>query len=209
MAPTLNLLALAVPLFSSLILIEYCVSKKRNKSVHNFAEPIANLNVGIAERVTDLITTGAFYFVFKWIYTRFALFDIQPSAGTWILIFLITDFIWYWYHRFGHKVNIFWSVHVVHHQSDDFNYTVSTRITIFQAIARGIFWSILPLLGFPPDMIAIFLIIHGVYPFFTHTQLIGKLGWIEYIFVTPSHHRVHHSSNPKYLDKNYGDILII
>ncbi|MDP1972822.1 sterol desaturase family protein [Sediminibacterium sp.] len=163
----------------------------------------------MAERVTDLITTGAFYFFFKFIYSNFAIFDIKPSVENWILIFLITDFVWYWYHRFGHKVNIFWSVHVVHHQSDDFNYTVSTRITIFQAIARCIFWSVLPLLGFPPDMIAIFLIIHGVYPFFTHTQLIGKLGWIEYIFVTPSHHRVHHSSNPIYLDKNYGDILII
>ncbi len=98
---------------------------------------------------------------------------------------------------------------MVHHQSDDFNYTVSTRITIFQAVARGLFWSVLPLLGFPPDMIAVFLIIHGVYPFFTHTQLVGKLGWLEYVFVTPSHHRVHHSSNPEYLDKNYGDILII
>lgn len=205
----INFLALAVPFFIGFILLEYYVSCKRKKRVHQFEESIANLNVGIAERVTDLLTTGAFYFVFSWIYSHYAIFDIRPSFITWVLIFLVTDFVWYWYHRFGHKVNLFWSVHVVHHQSDDFNYTVSTRITIFQAIARGLFWSVLPLLGFPPDMIAIFLIIHGVYPFFTHTQLVGKLGWLEYVFVTPSHHRVHHSSNPEYLDKNYGDILII
>jgi alkylglycerol monooxygenase len=205
----INLLALAVPFFIGFILLEYHISQKRKRKLHQFEESIANLNVGIAERVTDLLTTGTFYFVFSWIYAHYAIFDIRPTFISWVLIFLITDFVWYWYHRFGHKVNLFWSVHVVHHQSDDFNYTVSTRITIFQAIARGLFWSILPLLGFPPDMIAIFLIIHGVYPFFTHTQLVGKLGWLEYIFVTPSHHRVHHSSNPEYLDKNYGDILII
>ncbi len=205
----INLLALAVPLFIGFILLEYYISNKRKIKLHQFEESIANLNVGIAERVTDLLTTGAFYFVFSWIYSHYAIFDIRPTFITWVLIFLVTDFVWYWYHRFGHKVNLFWSVHVVHHQSDDFNYTVSTRITIFQAVARGLFWSILPLLGFPPDMIAIFLIIHGVYPFFTHTQLVGKLGWLEYVFVTPSHHRVHHSSNPEYLDKNYGDILII
>ncbi len=205
----INLLALAVPFFIGFILLEYHISQKRKRKLHKFEESIANLNVGIAERVTDLLTTGAFYFVFSWIYEHYAMFDIRPSFISWVLIFLITDFVWYWYHRFGHKVNVFWSVHVVHHQSDDFNYTVSTRITIFQAVARGLFWSVLPLLGFLPDMIAIFLIIHGVYPFFTHTQLVGKLGWLEYVFVTPSHHRVHHSSNPEYLDKNYGDILII
>jgi hypothetical protein len=98
---------------------------------------------------------------------------------------------------------------VVHHQSDDFNFTTSARITVFQAIARALFWSILPIIGFPPTMITIFLLIHGSYPFFTHTQLVGKLGWLEKFLVTPSHHRVHHSSNDSYLDKNYGDILII
>jgi len=100
-------------------------------------------------------------------------------------------------------------MHVLHHQSDDYNFTTSARITVLQATARCIFWAALPLIGFPPAMITILLLIHGTYPFFTHTQLVGKLGWIEYIFVTPSHHRVHHSSNEQYLDKNYGDVLII
>lgn len=205
-----NYLAFAVPLFTGLMLLEYYVGVKRKKEhLFSFDEAVANINVGIAERLTDLFTTGLFYYFFAWIYQNFALFEVKPNAITWVLLFLLTDLMWYWYHRFGHEVNLFWSVHVVHHQSDDFNYTVSARITVFQSAARCLFWAVLPLFGFPPEMITTLLLIHGAYPFFTHTQLIGKLGWVEYLFVTPSHHRVHHSSNPQYLDKNYGDVLII
>ena len=206
----LNYLAFAVPLFTGLMLLEYYAGVKQKKQHYfSFDEAVANVNVGIAERLTDLFTTGLFYYFFAWIYQNFALFDVKPNAITWVLLFLLTDFMWYWYHRFGHEVNLFWSVHVVHHQSDDFNYTVSARITVFQSAARCLFWAVLPLFGFPPEMITTLLLIHGAYPFFTHTQLIGKLGWVEYLFVTPSHHRVHHSSNPQYLDKNYGDVLIV
>jgi len=205
----LNYIALAVPFFIFFILLEYIISKKKSKELFHFNEAIANLNVGIGERLSDMLTTGAFFYVFSWVHTHFALFKIPSSAFTWVALFLLTDLVWYWYHRFGHEVNIFWSAHVVHHQSEDYNFTVSARITIFQAIARGLFWSVLPLIGFDPKMITILLLIHGAYPFFTHTQLIGKLGWLERIFVTPSHHRVHHSSNIAYLDKNYGDVLII
>jgi alkylglycerol monooxygenase len=205
----LNFFAFAVPLFLFFMLLEYFVSRKKKLSTHNLEESVANLNVGIAERLTDLLTTGAFFFVFTWVHDHFAIFNIKATPLTWLLLFICTDLAWYWYHRYGHEVNLFWSAHVVHHQSNDFNFTVSARITVFQAVVRGIFWSVLPLIGFPPQMIAIFLLIHGMYPFFTHTELIGKLGWLEYIIVTPSHHRVHHSSNPEYLDKNYGDMLII
>lgn len=206
----LNYLALAVPFFCSLMLLEYYLSVKKEKRENfQFHEVVANLNVGIAERLSDLFTTGLFYFFFAWLYREFAIFDIKPTAITWVLLFLFTDLLWYWYHRFGHEVNIFWGVHVVHHQSDDFNFTVAARITVLQAAARSMFWAFLPILGFPPEMITLLLMIHGTYPFFTHTQLVGKLGWLEYFLVTPSHHRVHHSSNPEYLDKNYGDVLII
>lgn len=206
----LNYLAFAVPLFTGFMMLEYYLSsKKERKANFHIGEAIANINVGIAERLSDLFTTGLFYFFFTWLQKNFALFDIQPDITTWIVLFLATDFMWYWYHRFGHEINLFWAVHVVHHQSDDYNFTVSARITVFQAIARCLFWSVLPLIGFSAEMITMFLLIHGTYPFFTHTQLVGKLGWLEYFLVTPSHHRVHHSSNPQYLDKNYGDVLII
>ncbi|MBN9298500.1 MAG: sterol desaturase family protein [Filimonas sp.] len=206
---SINIIGFAVPFFLFFIGLEYWYAKRKGLSYYQFAESIANLNVGIAERLTDVFATGLFFYFFKFIYEHFALFSITARWYTWVILFLLTDFVWYWYHRFAHEINLFWAVHVVHHQSEDFNYTVSARITIFQAIVRSLFWSVLPLIGFPPEMITCFLLIHGLYPFFIHTQTIGKLGWLEYILVTPSHHRVHHSSNPEYLDKNYGDVLII
>ncbi|HSD07584.1 sterol desaturase family protein [Flavobacterium sp.] len=205
----LNYIAFAVPFFAAFMLLEYYISVRKNKKVHHFNESIANLNVGIAERIADLLTSGTFFFVFSWLHANFSIFSIESTATTWILLFLATDLLWYWYHRFGHTINILWASHIVHHQSDDFNYTAAARITVFQAFARGLFWCVLPIIGFKPEMITVLLLVHGTYPFFTHTQLVGKLGWLEYIIVTPSHHRVHHSSNPEYLDKNFGDMLII
>ncbi len=204
----LNPMAFAVPLFLIFIGIEYRAARRKKKA-HRFNESIANLNVGIAERITDLLTTGAFFSVYSWLNQHAALFTIQASIVNWVVLFLATDLVWYWYHRFGHEVNLLWSAHVVHHQSEDFNYTTSVRITFFQAVFRGLFWAILPVLGFPAHMITALLLVHGAYPFFTHTETIGRLGWLEYFLVTPSHHRVHHSANPQYLDKNYGDVLIV
>lgn len=143
----LNFIALAIPLFIGLMLLEYWVSIKQKKQLFQFNEAIANINVGIGERLSDVLTTGAFFYVFTWIHQHFALFSIPSTIFTWVFLFLLTDLLWYWYHRFGHEVNIFWSAHVVHHQSEDYNFTVSARITVFQAIARGIFWSFLPLIG--------------------------------------------------------------
>ncbi len=205
----LNYIALAVPFFLFFMGLEYYYSKRKGKNFFQYAESVANLNVGIAERLLDIFTTGIFFFFFVYVYENFALFNIKAGVLTWILLFLATDLVWYWYHRLAHEINAFWAVHVVHHQSEDFNYTVSARITVFQAVVRCLFWSVLPLLGFPPAMIAIFLLVHGLYPFFIHTQALGKWGWFEKILVTPTHHGIHHASNPEYLDKNYGDVLII
>lgn len=205
----LNIMAFAVPFFFFFILLEYYISKKKGKSLHSFSITMANLNVGIAERLIDAFTAGGFYFFYVYLHDNFAIFDIKPSILLWIVLLLATDFVWYWYHRFGHEINLFWGFHVVHHSSEEFNYSAAARITVFQAVVRTLFWSILPIIGFPPHMISVLLIIHGIYPFFTHTQLIGRLGILEYIFVTPTHHGVHHASNEVYLDKNYGDMFII
>ncbi|MEI9910133.1 MAG: sterol desaturase family protein [Bacteroidota bacterium] len=205
----LNYLALAVPLFLSFIALEYYYSKRKRKNFFQYAESVANLNVGIAERLLDVFTTGLFFFVFDYLHKHFAIFDIKASVFTWFLLFLLTDLVWYWYHRLAHEINAFWAVHVVHHQSEDFNYTVSARITVFQSVVRCMFWSVLPLIGFPAVMVSSLLLVHGLYPFFIHTQALGKWGWFEKFLVTPTHHGIHHASNPEYLDKNYGDVLII
>src|SRR5215217_5323196 len=187
-----NYIALAIPFFLTFMLLEYYFARRRGKKYYNLHNTIANVSVGIGDRVADVLVSGSFYFVYDHLQQRFGVFKIEPNALIWITLFLVTDFIWYWYHRLAHEMNIFWAVHVVHHQSEDFNYTVSARITVFQSFVRAAFWTVLPLLGFPAYMITIMLLMHGLYPFFLHTRLIGKLGWLEYILVTPSHHRVHH-----------------
>jgi alkylglycerol monooxygenase len=204
-----NYLAFAVPLFIGLMILEFFIAKRRGKNIFNFTNSIANVNVGIAERLLDTLITGLFFFVYDYLNKHFGIFQIESSVLMWVALLICTDFTWYWYHRLAHEINLFWAAHIVHHQSEDFNYTVSARITVFQAIVRTGFWAVLPILGFPAEMITSVLLVHGLYPFFIHTRLVGNLGLLEYIFVTPSHHRVHHASNPEYLDKNYGDVLII
>jgi sterol desaturase/sphingolipid hydroxylase (fatty acid hydroxylase superfamily) len=204
-----NLIALAIPFFLLFIALEYLAARRKRLSHFHLQDTVANLSIGIAERLLDVYTTVLFYSLYDHLQKNYGLFHIRPSLLLWILLLLCTDGLWYWYHRLAHEINIFWAVHVVHHQSEDFNYTVSARITVFQAVVRTGFWAVLPLLGFPAPMIVSMLLIHGLYPFFIHTKLVGKLGILEYIFVTPSHHRVHHASNERYLDKNYGDMFII
>jgi sterol desaturase/sphingolipid hydroxylase (fatty acid hydroxylase superfamily) len=167
------------------------------------------MSIGLAERLLNLFLVASFYSIFQYLYEHHAIWNIPNTPWVWIVLILTTDLIWYWYHRLGHEINLFWAAHIVHHQSEEFNYTVSARITVLQAIVRNLFWSILPLAGFHPAMVMITLLIHGAYSFFTHTQLIGRLGWLEYILITPSHHRVHHASNDKYLNKNYGDLFVV
>lgn len=204
----LNWLAYSIPLFLGLMGLEYWVAHRQGKAYFQFNETVANLSVGIAERLFDVFVAGLTYLYYDYLHRHFALFNIRATIWSWLLLLIATDFVWYWYHRLGHEVNLFWAAHVVHHQSEDFNYTVSARITVFQALVRTGFWSILPLLGFPAGMITSILLVHGLYPFFLHTRTIGRLGWLEYVLVTPSHHRVHHAADLAYLDKNYGDVFI-
>lgn len=205
----LNYLAFAIPGFFLFLGLEYAVALKKDRSaLFNLDNSIANLSIGIAERLLNLFISGSFYGLFYWVYENFALFTIPNTWWVWVLLILLTDLVWYWYHRLGHEINILWAAHIVHHQSEDFNYTVSARITVFQAFIRNIFWCILPLLGFHPALVITILVIHGAYSFFTHTQLIGKLGWLEHILITPSLHGVHHAANEQYLNKNYGDLFV-
>lgn len=205
----LNYLALAIPLFTLLMLLEFLAAGSKRKKIFQFPRSMANINVGIAERLLDTFITGSVFFLYDFLHRNYAFFEIKASLVGWITLLICTDFVWYWYHRLAHRINIFWAAHIVHHQSEDFNYTVSARITVFQAIIRTGFWAVLPVIGFPAAMVTSVLLVHGLYPFLIHTQLVGRLGILEYILVTPSHHRVHHASNPEYLDKNFGDVFII
>lgn len=205
----LNASAFVLPAFFIFTGLELLAARQRRQPhLFSFEGSVTNISVGIAERLLSLFLTASFYNVFMFIYSEYAIWHIPDHWAVWVMLILATDLIWYWYHRLGHEINLMWAAHIVHHQSEEFNYTVAARITVLQGIVRNVFWCILPFAGFHPDMVMATLLIHGTYSFFTHTQIIKKLGWLEYVLVTPSHHRVHHASNEKYLNKNYGDLFI-
>lgn len=204
----LTFLGLVTPLAFVLVGVEWFVTKMKKKDYYQFADTVANLSLGMSERLFDFFYAIILLFFFQWVHTNFAIFEVPENVLTWILCLLIYDFVHYWYHRFGHESNILWAIHIIHHQSEEYNYSVSARVSGVQVIPRTIFMSILPLIGFAPEFSWSVFIVTSSYQYFLHTRLIGKLGILEYIFVTPSLHRVHHGRNEKYLDKNYGGIFI-
>ncbi len=209
MMTQINYLAFAIPAFFIFLYFEYLLALRLKRvKVFKYESSISNLSIGIAERLLNLFISATFYSMFYWVYQNYAIFTIPNIWWVWVLLILVTDLVWYWYHRLGHQVNFLWAAHIVHHQSEEFNLTVSARITVFQACIRNIFWCAIPLLGFHPTMVITILIVHGAYSFFTHTQLTGRMRWLEYIFITPSLHGIHHASDEKYLDKNYGDVFV-
>ncbi len=209
LANNINYLAFAIPAFFVFLYLEYAFAVKRRKAhLFKYESFVSNVSIGIAERLLNLFIAASFYELFDYIYRHYALLNIPNAWWIWLILILATDFIWYWYHRLGHEVNFFWAAHIVHHQSEEFNLSVAARITTFQALIRNVFWCLLPFLGFNPVMVVTILTVHGTYSFFTHTQMIGKLGWLEHILITPSLHGIHHASDEKYLDKNYGDVFV-
>ncbi len=204
----INFLAFAMPAFFLFVYLEYKLAqRKKRPEIFNYESSVSNISIGLAERLINVFIAASFYQLFYYIYEHYRIFDIPGNFWIWIGLILATDFVWYWYHRLGHEVNFFWAAHIVHHHSEEFNFTAAARITTFQAIIRTGFWCILPFLGFHPKMVITMLLVHGAYSFFTHTQVIGRIKWLEYVFVTPSVHGVHHASDEKYLDKNYGDMF--
>jgi sterol desaturase/sphingolipid hydroxylase (fatty acid hydroxylase superfamily) len=128
---------------------------------------------------------------------------------SWILLFLLNDFIFYWFHRLSHVVRVFWAFHVAHHSSEQYNFSTAVRNNFLIQSFRYLFWAPIALIGFDPLAIILMDSLAYMYQLFVHTQTIKNLGFLEWFLNTPSHHRVHHGSNPEYIDKNYGAILIL
>ncbi|MCB0668907.1 MAG: sterol desaturase family protein, partial [Saprospiraceae bacterium] len=145
-----------------------------------------------------------------YLYDHYRVFDIGDSLFTWILLFIGVDFFYYWFHRFAHEISLLWGTHIVHHQSEEYNLSVALRQSSFQGFFSMIFYLPLALIGFNPVAFVTVNAFQTLYQFWIHTKAIDKLpAWFEFIFNTPSHHRVHHGRNPKYIDKNHGGTLII
>jgi alkylglycerol monooxygenase len=192
-----------------LVLGEYFISKLMKKKVFEFSDSLTNLACGVLERTIFLLFVVIYYASFTYFYNNFSLTHIPINPLTTVILFIAIDFLWYWYHRAGHEINILWAAHITHHQSEEYNFTLSFRVSAIQLIIRMFFWLWLPIIGFDPALTTLIIGINGAYQFFIHTRLINKLGFLEKILVTPSHHRVHHGKNEKYIDKNYGGIFII
>lgn len=205
----LNILGLSAPLFFVFVATEWFIAKKRGLEVYEVSDAIANMSAGIAERLFDFFWAIILFFTYAWIHQNVAPFHIPTNPVTWFLCLVAYDFLYYWYHRLGHEVNAMWAIHILHHQSEQYNLTVASRQSGLQAIAKSFFFAPLALVGFAPSMAFSVFVAAGAWGFFVHTRLINRLGFLEHFMVTPSLHRVHHGRNEIYLDKNYCGVFII
>lgn len=205
----LNPIVLSIPIFFLLIGIEVLVERISHRKLYRFPDAIANLSCGITSQLSGLFLRVFAIGVYEVLYRNFAFFELERNWVYWLSLFLLVDFAYYWAHRMSHEVNLFWGGHVVHHQSEDYNLSVALRQSSFQVVWTFAFNLPLALIGFETLDFALISALNTLYQFWIHTETIGKLGWMEYIFNTPSHHRVHHGRNPKYIDKNHAGTLII
>ncbi|HEX6739485.1 MAG TPA: sterol desaturase family protein [Vicinamibacteria bacterium] len=203
-------IVLAIPAFFLLIGLELAATRLLGRDDYRLADSVNDLSCGVLDQLLEaflkVLALGGYIFI----YEKARLFDPPARAAlVWAACFLGVDFLYYWFHRLSHEVNAFWAAHVVHHQSEEFNLSVALRQGTFQNVFSWIFYLPLALLGFPPLMFVTCAAVNTLYQFWIHTRAIGKLGPLEWVLNTPSHHRVHHACNPKYIDRNYAGTLIV
>lgn len=203
-----NKFALSVLIMMLLLIGEYVASLLLKKKVFSFSDTITNAACGIIERGIYILFAFAYFGAFDYVY-QFRLMTIPNTWWSFIILFFAVDLLWYLYHVGGHLINVFWAAHITHHQSEEYNFSLSFRVSSPQLLIRVFFWAVLPFFGFDPLMTTLIIGGNAAYQFFIHTRLIDKLGFLEHILITPSHHRVHHGKNPKYIDKNYGGVFVI
>jgi sterol desaturase/sphingolipid hydroxylase (fatty acid hydroxylase superfamily) len=204
-------IALAVPVFLGLILLERLADGAEGRSF-DLGDSIANLGCGVLSQVAAVATAALVGPVVAASYlaaARLAPLDLGTTWVSWLVALLAVDFAYYWWHRAGHQVNALWAMHVVHHQSERYNLTVALRQPSFSGLIGWIVYVPIALLGVPLKVALAMTAFDTLYQFWIHTEKIGRLGPLELVLNTPSHHRVHHGVNPRYIDKNYGGILIV
>ena len=205
-----NIIHFAIPLFMLSILIELNITKRRKIKTYEMKDSITSISMGIGNVVLGFISKALVLLALLYVYNNFRIFTVPIVWWSFILLFFADDLSYYWFHRISHSCRLFWASHVVHHSSQHYNLSTALRQTWSGGFYSFVFWLWLPLLGFHPGMILLQMSISLLYQFWIHTETIQKLPkWFEYVMNTPSHHRVHHGSNPIYLDRNHAGILII
>ena len=205
-----SILLWVVPGFMVLMTVEALYGHFTNKQTYSFMDTLSSLSSGITNVLKDSLGLVLVILSYPYILDTIAVFDLESSVMLYVVAFICIDFASYWNHRLNHKVNIFWNRHVIHHSSEEFNLACALRQSISAWIGFGAFFLIpAAFFGVPAQLITLLAPIHLFAQFWYHTQHIGKLGFLEYIIVTPSQHRVHHAINPIYIDKNLSAIFCI
>ena len=201
------LLAMA-PVFLAFIAWEAWYWKRR-RPVYSLRDTLSNAALALMHQAADAVAWVLVIGVYWWVY-QYRLFDLRTSAWTIAALFVAQDFFYYFFHRASHRIRWMWASHVTHHSSERLNLSTAFRQSLTYPISgMWLFWLPLALIGFSPRHIVVVVAINLGFQFFVHTEAVGRLGWLEHVFNTPSHHRVHHARNPKYIDRNYAGVLII
>ena len=203
--------AIGLPIILAMILVETLISGLNKKSLYKNKDTLCTSGLLLGNILMGFAIKGATLglHIFLYQFRIFDLVNIIPLWAMWLMTFILIDFVFYIYHRFSHRVRFLWAIHMSHHSSEEMNFAVSMRQAWLGPISKIPFFIVLPLLGLDPTIIAVAGVISTLWGVVGHTQIVGKLGPLEWILNTPSHHRVHHGANAEYIDKNYGNLLII
>jgi len=205
-----NALLVAIPAFVLLMSVELFYGYWKGKQTYVFMDTIASLSSGLTNILKDSLGLAVVLISYPWLESQLSLVQIEATPWLYFVAFVCIDFASYWSHRLNHKINVFWNQHIIHHSSEEFNMACALRQSISNVLGYGALFLIpAAFLGIPEEVIALLAPLHLFGQFWYHTRHIGKLGWLEYIIVTPSQHRVHHAINPIYIDKNLAAIFCV
>ena len=204
------LIFLAIPVFFLMIGIELLYGYLKNNNNYRLNDTITSINIGLLSRFPTILNLGlqGAAFAYAASYLNMKLLPTN-SVFTWVFAFFLYDFLYYWMHRFHHEYKFLWATHVVHHHGEDFNLATALRQTSTGFLWKWIFYIPIFIIGVPASVFVTVAGLNLIYQFWVHTEHIGKLGWFEKIFITPSNHRIHHARNPEYIDANYGGVFIL
>jgi alkylglycerol monooxygenase len=201
---------LAIPMFFLAMGIEWFYGYSKKKNWYRLNDSVNNLVIGLGQQLWSLVLKVMLLGIYVWFYKHYSFFKIPATWWSFILCLITFDFFFYWAHRWGHEMNLFWGAHSVHHQSEEYNLSVALRQSWFHSAVAFFIFLPIPMMGFDPITFGSAAVVHTLYQFWIHTKAIGKLHpWVEYWLNTPSHHRVHHAVNPKYIDKNHAGVFMI
>ena len=206
----MDLVVYAVPFFIVAMLVELGYGLWTGRNTYRLNDSVSSLFLGVLSQARRFVTLGVGGYVYYLITAYFSLPLMDTGSWvTWVVAFVLYDFCYYWLHRLGHERTILWAAHVAHHQSEDYNLTTALRQTSTGFLLGWIFYIPMFLIGIPAEVVVTVGSLNLIYQFWVHTEHLPKLGWYEWIFVTPSNHRVHHAQNDVYLDRNYGGVFIL